>query len=1178
LAVLVLALVGVLAVRQINAHTSTITDGIIHGCVHNNNQSVKIVGATDACSGNETEVDWQALGGTLDEAYDSGGAGGGRTITADTGAVSIAGTDGLSIDGDLEFVGAQTIDTTAGNLTLNAAASTNQLVLDSAGNVGIGTASAGEALSVDGNLEFVGAQTIDTTAGNLTLNAAASTNQLVLGSDGNVGIGTASAGEALSVDGNLEFVGAQTIDTTAGNLTLNAAASTNQLVLGSSGNVGIGTASAGEALSVDGNLEFVGAQTIDTTAGNLTLNAAAVTDQLVLDSDGNVGIGVADPAFALHLIGGSYQAGVSNIFSGDDSATLLTLTPWGTTPNYLKLQGNLPASSALNFNSEDNELSPTIVSRGIFEIQQGSEPTWTAKSAWNLPDVGVNGIPAFADLDADGDYDVLIGEDGGVVHGYENTGSNSSPVWTDNNGWDTPDVGGNASPAFADLDNDGDYDLMIGNALLVVEGYENTGTNISPTWTAKTAWDVTAAATNTNPIMADLDNDGDYDLIVGIENGRSQAYENTGSNTSPTWTVQNAWNPSLLGSGGNPAPTLADLDNDGDFDVILGRANSDEAPTAFENTGSNSLPAWTLNSSWGGPVVSGFRDPDFIDLDNDGDFDMVIGATDGVSYAYENTGAFNSSFAIANGNVGIRTLTPGEALTVDGNLEFVGAQGINTTTDNLTVGAAGNANQLVLDSDGNVGIGIADPAFALHLTGDGYQAGVSNIFSGDDSATLLTLIQGGTSPNYLKLQGSLPASSALNFKSDNNELSPTIVSRGIFEIQQASEPTWTAKSAWDLPDVGGEGNPAFADLDNDGDYDVMIGENLGVIHAYENTGSNSSPIWTNKNAWDTPDTGGNASPALADLDNDGDYDLLTGTSTSLTVGYENTGTVAAPVWVAKTAWDVVHGLAGSDGNPAMADLDNDGDYDLIIGGGVNAIAFENTGSITSPTWTAKSAWDPPSLGGSGTNASPALADIDNDGDYDLIMGRSNSDQAPAAFENTGSNTSPAWTANTAWNGPSVSIYRDPAWVDLDNDGDFDMVIGATDGVSYAYENTGAINSAFAIANGNVGIGTTSPGEALSVDGNLEFVGAQTIDTTAGNLTLNAAASTNQLVLDSGGNVGIGTASPGSALAVLGYVQLDLTSGAPASADCDAAAEHGRMKVDASASLLYICMSSGWVSK
>lgn len=62
-----------------------------------------------------------------------------------------------------------------------------------------------------------------------------------------------------------------------------------------------------------------------------------------------------------------------------------------------------------------------------------------------------------------------------------------------------------------------------------------------------------------------------------------------------------------------------------------------------------------------------------------------------------------------------------------------------------------------------------------------------------------------------------------------------------------------------------------------------------------------------------------------------------------------------------------------------------------------------------------------------------------------------------------------------------------------------------------------------------------------------------------------------------GNVGIGTTSPQSALQVNGYIQLSTITSAPPAADCDAAAELGRMKVDPNGLKLYICTSSGWKS-
>lgn len=61
-------------------------------------------------------------GGTLDDAYDFGGAGAGRTITADSGAVVINGTGGLEVAGTIKSGSSITIDGTAGSEKITSSA------------------------------------------------------------------------------------------------------------------------------------------------------------------------------------------------------------------------------------------------------------------------------------------------------------------------------------------------------------------------------------------------------------------------------------------------------------------------------------------------------------------------------------------------------------------------------------------------------------------------------------------------------------------------------------------------------------------------------------------------------------------------------------------------------------------------------------------------------------------------------------------------------------------------------------------------------------------------------------------------------------------------------------------------------------------------------------------------
>lgn len=83
-------------------------------------------------------------------------------------------------------------------------------------------------------------------------------------------------------------------------------------------------------------------------------------------------------------------------------------------------------------------------------------------------------IPAFGDLDGDGDMDAIVGEISGILHYFTNNSSTTPDFTLSSAGIQSIDVGNNAAPFLFDIDSNGTLDLLIGNDRGNVFYYSNS--------------------------------------------------------------------------------------------------------------------------------------------------------------------------------------------------------------------------------------------------------------------------------------------------------------------------------------------------------------------------------------------------------------------------------------------------------------------------------------------------------------------------------------------------------------------------------------------------------------------------------------------------------------------------------------------------------------------------------
>src|SRR5688572_21552687 len=157
-------------------------------------------------------------------------------------------------------------------------------------------------------------------------------------------------------------------------------------------------------------------------------------------------------------------------------------------------------------------------------------PRFVDAPNFGLTNVNFSASPTFADIDGDGDLDAFVGDADGETRFFRNTGNDTAPGFlAEGNNFGLTDVGSLASPELVDIDGDGDLDAFVGGASGHTNFFRNTGSATAPGFAAGTGnFGLTPVGSYASPTFADIDGDGDFDAFVGGHDGVTRFFRNTG--------------------------------------------------------------------------------------------------------------------------------------------------------------------------------------------------------------------------------------------------------------------------------------------------------------------------------------------------------------------------------------------------------------------------------------------------------------------------------------------------------------------------------------------------------------------------------------------------------------------------------------------------------------------------
>ena len=404
------------------------------------------------------------------------------------------------------------------------------------------------------------------------------------------------------------------------------------------------------------------------------------------------------------------------------------------------------------------------------------------------------------------------------------------------------------------------------------------------------------------PVVADLDNDGEYEVLASVWDGRGNQKDHTlhlfdnEGNTSAGWPVN-------LGDYFGFSPAVGDIDGDGNLEIIV--TLNDEAPPSqwikILNKQGNIIQSW-VNSDEMKPYL---LTPSLFDVDQDGDLEIF--AQGDSLFAWHHDGSVVSGWPnwASQGISSSHDLSPSFGdIDNDGEIEVLSA----ATAFGDTIWAFNNDGSVVdgwpiavAETGQGMGLGIGSPLSIGDLDGDGNLeiCAFSNGSYVDPSALYVFNSDGSGKIGWPHI-----------FTSETGYLFSTKIS------------------------------PVLADLDLDGQLEVVLFLTLGgpapqrSLVVLNNDGTVRAS-WQVLNDGNFP-----IGVSVADIDDDSEMEIVAGLGIVYLYAWNPDGSVVSgfPIMLEDGFYNL---------GTVSTDIDRDGDFEIVQTDNENVYVFSGFGSFES---------------------------------------------------------------------------------------------------------------------------------------------------------------------------------------------------------------------------------------